>query len=134
MAGRPRLVQQQPERPALVPSSCTSPPTRLPCSWADAYHRMLGKPYYPKLLVGVPFTPVPGPHLLVKPGAHAGAVRRALADTLKQVGGRAAVCTGRVAFAGFEPPLCALPAPGSPLVWHITGAGKGSLAQELAPP
>lgn len=48
---------------------------------------MMGRPYYPKLLVGVPFTPVPGPRLLVKPGPHAAAVRRALADTLKQVGG-----------------------------------------------
>ncbi|KAL4438253.1 hypothetical protein ABPG77_010614 [Micractinium sp. CCAP 211/92] len=54
-------------------------------SWADAYHRMFRKPYYPKLLVGVPFTPVPGPRLLVKPGPHGAAVRRALADSLKQV-------------------------------------------------
>lgn len=54
-------------------------------AWANAYHRMLGQPYYPKLLVGVPFTPVTGPRLLARPGEQAGAVRRALADALKQV-------------------------------------------------
>lgn len=35
--------------------------------WAEAYHRMgpPGSSYYPKLQVAVPFTPVPGPRLLV---------------------------------------------------------------------
>ena len=36
--------------------------------WADAYERAGGS-YYPKLLVAVPFTPVSGPRLLVRPGA-----------------------------------------------------------------
>jgi uncharacterized protein len=36
--------------------------------WADAYERAGGS-YYPKLLCAVPFTPVPGPRLLVAPGA-----------------------------------------------------------------
>ncbi len=36
--------------------------------WADAYERAGGR-YYPKLQIAVPFTPVPGPRLLVKPGA-----------------------------------------------------------------
>jgi len=35
--------------------------------WADAYERA-GGTYYPKLQVAVPFTPVPGPRLLVRPG------------------------------------------------------------------
>jgi uncharacterized protein len=35
--------------------------------WADAYHRA-GLPYYPKLQVAVPFTPVTGRRLLVAPG------------------------------------------------------------------
>ena len=35
--------------------------------WADAYERAGGR-YYPKLQVAVPFTPVPGPRLLVRPG------------------------------------------------------------------
>ncbi len=37
-------------------------------AWADAYRRAGGR-YYPKLQVAVPFTPVPGPRLLVAPGA-----------------------------------------------------------------
>jgi uncharacterized protein len=40
-------------------------------AWADAYERAGGQ-YYPKLLSAVPFTPVPGPRLLVRPGAPAG--------------------------------------------------------------
>lgn len=35
--------------------------------WADAYEHAGGR-YYPKLQIAVPFTPVPGPRLLVKPG------------------------------------------------------------------
>ncbi|HJU15377.1 MAG TPA: GNAT family N-acetyltransferase [Stellaceae bacterium] len=36
--------------------------------WADAYQRAGGR-YYPKLLSAVPFTPVPGPRLLLRPDA-----------------------------------------------------------------
>ena len=36
--------------------------------WAHAFERARGK-YYPKLQVSVPFSPVPGPRLLVRPGA-----------------------------------------------------------------
>jgi predicted N-acyltransferase len=36
--------------------------------WADAYHRAGGR-YYPKLQCSVPFTPVPGPRLLLRPDA-----------------------------------------------------------------
>lgn len=36
-------------------------------AFADAYHRAGGH-YYPKLQVAVPFTPVPGPRILVAPG------------------------------------------------------------------
>jgi uncharacterized protein len=36
--------------------------------WADAYERAGGR-YYPKALAAVPFTPVPGPRLLVHPDA-----------------------------------------------------------------
>jgi uncharacterized protein len=34
-------------------------------AWAQAYHEH-GLPYYPKALVAVPFTPVPGPRLLAR--------------------------------------------------------------------
>jgi len=39
--------------------------------WADAYERAGGR-YYPKMQCAVPFTPVPGPRLLVTPGSDAG--------------------------------------------------------------
>jgi predicted N-acyltransferase len=35
--------------------------------WADAYMQAGGR-YYPKLQIAVPFTPVPGPRLLMRPG------------------------------------------------------------------
>jgi len=57
--------------------------------WANAFEKAGGR-YYPKLLVGVPFTPVPGPRLLVRPGADAPVHRRHLAEGLvaaaKQLG------------------------------------------------
>jgi len=46
--------------------------------WADAYHRA-GKRYYPKLQCAVPFTPVPGRRLLVRPGPRAEAGEALLA-------------------------------------------------------
>jgi predicted N-acyltransferase len=45
--------------------------------WAEAFERA-GGDYYPKLQVSVPFTPVTGPRLLVRPGPSAGAAREAL--------------------------------------------------------
>ena len=47
--------------------------------WANAFERAGGR-YYPKLLVGAPFSPVPGPRLLVHPerGATAAIVGQAL--------------------------------------------------------
>jgi hypothetical protein len=57
--------------------------------WANAYEKAGGR-YYPKILVGVPFTPVPGPRLLVRPGRQAETHRRHLAEGLvaaaKQLG------------------------------------------------
>lgn len=47
-------------------------------AWADAYARH-GLPYYPKLLVAVPFTPVPGSRLLAVDAA----ARRALVQALQ---------------------------------------------------
>ena len=46
-------------------------------AWAEAYGRH-GLDYYPKLVVAVPFTPVPGPRLLARDAA----ARRALAQAL----------------------------------------------------
>jgi len=52
--------------------------------WADALERAGGR-YYPKLVAGVPFSPVPGPRLLVRPRddpAAAARVEAALAGGL----------------------------------------------------
>jgi len=46
-------------------------------AWADAYQRA-GMAYYPKLVAAVPYTPVTGPRLLVRPAVDRDAVARAL--------------------------------------------------------
>lgn len=46
-------------------------------SWAAAYNQ-LGKPYFPKLLSGLPHTPATGPRLLVAPEADGDLVRQNL--------------------------------------------------------
>jgi predicted N-acyltransferase len=46
-------------------------------SWANAYAQH-GLKYYPKLLTAIPFTPVAGPRLLVRPGPDAPAATDAL--------------------------------------------------------
>jgi len=57
-------------------------------SWADAAERA-GIRYYPKLLVGVPFTPVTGARLLVAPGEERGVWSGRLAAALREL------CTSR---------------------------------------
>lgn len=49
--------------------------------WVDAYERAGGR-YYPKLLVAVPFTPVPGPRLLLRPEAGGDTMRLLIAGLL----------------------------------------------------
>src|SRR6185295_16772157 len=46
-------------------------------SWAQAYAQH-GLPYYPKLVLGVPFTPASGLRLLVRPDLDAAKVRTQL--------------------------------------------------------
>jgi predicted N-acyltransferase len=52
-------------------------------SWAQSYARA-GLDYYPKQLVAVPFTPVSGPRLLVRPDADADGLRATLARALRE--------------------------------------------------
>jgi predicted N-acyltransferase len=68
--------------------------------WADAYAGAGGR-YYPKLLSAVPFSPVPGPRLLVRPGAPAG-TRDALAAGLIDLAKRAGLSSVHVNFCGAE--------------------------------
>jgi predicted N-acyltransferase len=65
--------------------------------WADAYERAGGN-YYPKLLAAVPFTPVPGPRLLVRPGPELRENRRHLAEGLLAVAGQLGVSSIHVNF------------------------------------
>ncbi|HZF15685.1 MAG TPA: GNAT family N-acetyltransferase [Steroidobacteraceae bacterium] len=53
-------------------------------SWARAYQQA-GLPYYPKLVVGVPFSPVTGRRMLAASGLDAVAVRGALVHHLHQL-------------------------------------------------
>jgi len=55
-------------------------------AWADAYERAGGR-YYPKLQVASPFSPVPGPRLLVHPasGLRADALAQGLAQACGQL-------------------------------------------------
>ena len=48
-------------------------------AWAQAYSRV-GRQYYPKLAVAVPFTPATGPRLLVRPGLDPTAAARLLKE------------------------------------------------------
>ena len=52
--------------------------------WAEAFERA-GGDYYPKLQVAVPFTPVTGRRLLVRPSPFDDAVRGAIADALIEI-------------------------------------------------
>lgn len=51
-------------------------------SWAHAYAQH-GLAYYPKLVLGVPFTPATGPRLLVRPDLDGGALRAALVAAVR---------------------------------------------------
>ncbi len=60
-------------------------------SWADAWERAGGR-YYPKLVIGVPFSPVPGPRLLARTTEAARALiagAEALVDRHKMSGAHA---------------------------------------------
>jgi hypothetical protein len=54
-------------------------------SWAAAY-RQLGRPYYPKLMSGLPYTPVAGARLLVAEGPQAARIRQALVEAPRRAG------------------------------------------------
>ncbi len=57
-------------------------------AWADAYARH-GEPYYPKLVIAVPWTPATGPRILTAPDADADTLRRAVADGARRLVERA---------------------------------------------
>lgn len=69
--------------------------------WADAAQRA-GIRYYPKLLVGVPFTPATGRRFLVAPGVDAAAVRQGLAQALRDLCGSNGFSSAHVNFCTTE--------------------------------
>jgi predicted N-acyltransferase len=54
-------------------------------AWANALERAGGR-YYPKLQIAVPFSPVPGPRFLAKPGLPAATMGAALIQAAKELG------------------------------------------------
>ncbi len=70
-------------------------------AWAQAYARY-GLRYYPKLVVGVPFTPATGPRLLVAPDADGAAQRAALIEALLDSSGRLGCSSIHALFLGTE--------------------------------
>jgi predicted N-acyltransferase len=69
--------------------------------WADAYERAGGR-YFPKLLSAVPFTPVPGPRMLVRPGVERGRVEEVLAGGVVGLVERLGVSSAHVNFLPHE--------------------------------
>jgi len=67
-------------------------------AFADAYMRA-GGDYYPKLQCAVPFTPVPGRRLLVKPGAQSEMGEKILASAAVTVARRIGVSSLHITFA-----------------------------------
>ena len=53
--------------------------------WAQAFEQAGGR-YYPKLQVAVPFSPVPGPRLLRRPGVPAAAIAQGLEQAMAALG------------------------------------------------
>ena len=96
--------------------------------WADAYERAGGR-YYPKLQVAVPFTPVPGPRLLVPPGPERARGLAALARGLVQVTDEMRLSSCHVTFAA-DDDVQALKALGflirygEQFHWHNRGYGS----------
>ena len=66
-------------------------------AWAEAYERA-GGAYYPKLQAAVPFTPVPGRRLLVKPGPDAERRENLLAAAAVEVARRLGVSSLHLTF------------------------------------
>jgi hypothetical protein len=65
--------------------------------WADAYMRAGGR-YYPKLQASVPFTPVTGKRLLVRPGVEQGEREAILLQAAVQVADRLGVSSLHITF------------------------------------
>jgi len=69
--------------------------------WAEAYERAGGR-YYPKLQIAVPFSPVPGPRLLVKPSSDDAVMRSALIGALTSTAEKSGLSSLHITFCTGE--------------------------------
>jgi predicted N-acyltransferase len=93
--------------------------------WAEAYMQAGGR-YYPKLQMAVPFTPVPGPRLLVKPGPRAAADEQVLAAAAIEFASQAGLSSIHITFLDEDTqarlvPLGFLTRTGQQFHWHNHG-------------
>jgi uncharacterized protein len=65
--------------------------------WADAFMQAGGR-YYPKLQIAVPFTPVPGRRLLVRPGPESGTHESLLATAAAELAERSDISGVHITF------------------------------------
>ncbi len=79
-------------------------------NWASAW-ASAGLDYYPKLVTGIPYTPSPGPRLLVRRGVAREPIARALIDAAIHVAGTLQVSSWQCLFVE-EPDRAALAAAG----------------------
>lgn len=68
-------------------------------SWANFCERSLGRNYYPKLLLGVPFTPATGPKVLVRAGESPDALYPIFADGLRSLTQKLNLSSAHVLFS-----------------------------------
>jgi len=68
-------------------------------AWARFARTALGADYYPKLILGIPFTPATGPRLLIDPEADSALVVRAFSEGMGRVCGRLGISGAHVLFA-----------------------------------
>jgi predicted N-acyltransferase len=103
-------------------------------AWAQAFMQAGGR-YYPKLLSAVPFTPVTGPRLLVRPDADAAAVRERLIAGVLSLAERLGVSSAHVNFpteADRDALVAAGFLPRQDVQYWWTNAGYGSFEDFLA--
>jgi predicted N-acyltransferase len=70
--------------------------------WASFAEGRLRVPYYPKLVVAVPFTPATGPRLLIREGEDVDGLLTVFASAIQQVAERLSVSSGHVLFPSPE--------------------------------
>jgi predicted N-acyltransferase len=96
--------------------------------WAEAYERAGGR-YYPKLQVAAPFSPVPGPRLLVRPSTQQATIRDALIQGLTQTAEKSGMSSLHVTFCTAEEAAALgshgyLRRLGTQYHWHNDGYGS----------